>query len=938
MRFLLGEALLRLAAERPVVVVVDDLHWSDRSTADLLLQVALRATDQAALEPVQLLLVATFRESELGSIETNVARLRREPSCSTLELRGLDRVETGLLLERAGVAPIPPDLLARVHYLSRGNPLYVEALAVSLTSKADSPRAAAGLPYEIREIVDELVARLDASSREVLRTAAVLGDAFSRAQLVAVFDSTSTVDQVLDAASDDGLIRWNDGDTAEFSHPLYGEAMRRGLSARQRQMMHARVAQRLAQTPDLASEAVIASHYADAGSEADAPTAIPVLVAAAQHAEKLFAWDEAAHFLEAALELRRDAPMDADAVDLEHRLGVARMYSGSAGAGLEHLRQARRDAESLGSTVDSARVLVDELHCEAIARRTNPDEVADHEARFMALEGSDPALACRGLAELSQHRWAAFDFERGERLASRALEMARLHEVHEAQESAQRSLAMIDWRHLRVTSSRARLLDARDHARATGDRKLEVGSACRLPPALIWCGDVQGARVAIDEAVQVVRETNYLVEEGFVLLALAYIDVIEGSLEAALERCTEIFLLERITGYSWTSALARALVARVWALRGDWDGARSVIEEWDTTSEGRARQRSAMALEALVVTGEGPAGAVVPLLDRQGIGVDASWRSIGDDSAAATLIEAMGLTGHRRTPAGAISLLRALENDGQLFTTTFLQLIPRVIGDGLLLEGRLDEAEAQLNHALTVASKIDDRPEMAMCWYSLARVHIGADEPAEAERCLVEAARVAHDLGLHVGRRVQSLSRAAGLSLGALTLIEDESDTSDDVVVMFIDIVDSTRLTYEHGDTQFHSMAARLDRRLRQTVDHHGGTVIDATNVGDGLLADLRSPTQALACAVECIDVATATGLALHIGLNMGPVVRDRSNVFGTTVNVAARVTARTAPNEILLTEGLVQRSGRPLRFFADRGLCELKGLPNPIRLFAYAS
>jgi len=937
-RFLLGEALLRLAVEGPVVVAVDDLHWSDRSTADLLLQVALRANDRASLEPLHLLVVATLRESELGSIETNVARLRREPSCSTLELRGLGRVETGLVLDRAGVAPIPPDLLARVHYLSRGNPLYVEALARSLTNEAVSTKAAAELPYEIRSVVDAVVARLDASGQEVLRTAAVLGDAFSRVQLEAVLDMPSTVvDRALDAGSENGLLHWSDGDTAEFTHPLYSEAMRRGLSERQRCSMHAQIAGRLARIPNGASEAVIASHYADARSEADASTAVPILAVAARQAEKLFAWDEAAHFLEAALALRGDAPIDSDSMELEHRLGIARMYSGNAGTGLEHLQVARRAAEALGSTVDIARVLVDELHCEAIARRTSLDLNADYETQFVELEGSHPALACCGLAELAQHRWTAFDFDGGERLAHRALEMARRHDVHEAEESAQRSLAMIDWRHVRVESSRARLLDARAHARATGDRKLEVGSACRLPLAMIWCGDVDGARVAVDEAVRVVRETNYLVEEGFVLLALAYLDVVEGSLDAALERLVEIFLLERITGYSWTSALARALIARVRALRGEWDDARLAIEEWDAIATGRPRQRSTLTLEALVLAGDGGFDAASSLLEREAVSVDASWRSIGDDSAAATLIETTDLSGNRNSLAEAISLLRALEEDGQQFTTTFLQLIPRVIGEGLLLEGRLREAEAALDRAANVASKIGARPEMAMCWYSLARVHIEADEPSEAARCLMEAARLSRGRGLHVARRVDSLARATGLSLGAVTLVDDASDRSEDVVVMFVDIVDSTRLTYEYGDTQFRAIAARLDRKLRQTVDRHGGTVIEATNVGDGLLADIPSPIHALTCAVECIDVATTTGLALHIGLNIGPVVRDRSNIFGTTVNVAARVTARAGPNEILLTEPLVQRSGRPLRCFTDRGLCELKGLPNPIRLFTYS-
>ncbi len=938
MRVLLGEALLRLATEGPVVVVIDDLHWSDRSTADLLLQVALKANDRASLEPLHLLLVATFRESELGWIETNVARLRREPSCSTLELQGLGRVETGLLLDRAGVESIAPELLSQVHYLSGGNPLYVESLARSLTSDRDLASADAKLPYEISGVVDAVVAGLDESSLEVLRTAAVLGDAFSRVQLEGVLDvPTEVVVRALDAAREHGVLDWSDGETADFAHPLYGEALRRTLSERERRSMHQRIAAALARIPN-ASTAVIASHYVGAGPEADASTAMPILVAAARQAETLFAWEDAARFLDAALALRRGEPIDPNDVELEHRLGVARMYSGDASAGLEHLRVARRTADALGSTVDSARVLVDELHCEAVARRTGLDLDADFEARFADLEQSHPVLACHGLAELAQYRWAAFDFDGGERLAHRALEMARRYEAHEVLESAQRSLAMIDWRHVRVASSRARLLESRAHARTTGDRKLEVASACRLPLAAIWCGDVDGARAAVDEAVVVVRETNYLAEEGFVLLALAYLDVVDGSLDAALERLVGIVLLERITGYSWVSALSRLLLARVRTLRGEWDAARTAIEEWGATSDVRTRQRTTTAFEALVLAGDGSSEAARSIVSRHASDVDASWRSIGDDSAAATLVEAAYLSGQPSSSlAEALSLLRALEDDGQLFTTTFLQLIPRVIGEGLLLEGRLREAATQLHRAEAIASRLGARPEMAMCWYSLARMHLEADESSHAELCLKEAARLAHGRTLHLEGRVRALARNAGLSLGALTPVDDANDTSDDVVVMFVDIVDSTRLTYEHGDSQFREIAARLDRSLRQTVDRHGGTVIEATNVGDGLLADIRSPGDALSCAVECIDVATTIGLALHIGLNVGPIVRERGNIFGTTVNVAARVTARTAPNEILVTEPLVQRSGRPVHCFSDHGLYELKGLPDPIRLFSYA-
>jgi len=937
-RLLLGDALLRLAVEQPLVIVVDDLHWSDRSTADLLMQVALRANDRAVLEPVPLLLVATFREPELGPVETNVARLRREPSCSTLELRGLDRLETGLLLDRAGMAPIPPAVVTAVHLLSRGNPLFIEALAHSMGGDPAAAADGTSLPYEIRGLVDGVVARLDDTGKEVLRTAAVLGDVFSREQLDAVLDRPSAdVDRSLESVVQSGVLRWSDAGTAEFAHPLYAEALRRGLSARQRGAMHAQIAARLARVPGLASVAVIASHWIGAGSEADGAAALPILVAAAQQAERLFAWDEAAQFLEAALALGTRDPADPDGVDLRHRLGVARLYSGDAAGGLEHLRSARIAAEAAGSAVDGARVLVDELHCEAIARRTGLDLTTDFESRFVEVESRDPPTACRGLAELAQYRWVALDFAGGERLAHRALELARRHDAHDALESAQRSLAMIDWRHGRMASSLTRLLDARTHALASGDRKLEVGSGSRLPLAMIWCGDVDGARRSVDDAIRIIRETNYFVEEGFVLLARAYLDVVAGSFGDAIEHLVGVFFLERITGYSWASALARALLARVHTLRGHWDDARLAIEEWDASSGVPQRPRSAGALDALVLAGTGRRRDAGVWIEEHAPGVDESWRAIGDDSAAATLVEVADVTGARVPLAGALALLRSLDADGQVFTSTFVQLIPRVVGDALLVEGRVEEAGEQLRRAAAIATAIGARAELAHCRFSLARVDLATGDHAEAERALTDAARLAHDLGLELGRRIEATAGRAGLSLGPTTAVGPADGSTDDVVVMFVDIVDSTRLTFEYGDERFRAIAQRLDRMLRQAVDRHGGSVVEATNVGDGLLMDIASPEQALACAVDCIDVATAVGLGLHVGCNVGPVVRERNNIYGTTVNVAARVTAQSGPNEILVTEAMVERSGRPLRCFTDRGLQELKGIPDAVRLFAYA-
>jgi hypothetical protein len=203
----------------------------------------------------------------------------------------------------------------------------------------------------------------------------------------------------------------------------------------------------------------------------------------------------------------------------------------------------------------------------------------------------------------------------------RALDCAERHAIHDAAESALRSLAMIDWRHLRVEQSVQRLLRAREHARSACDRKIEVGSAGRLPIAMAWLGQPSGARAAVDDALRLVRETNYLVEEGLARMALVYLDVLDGSLEAALEGVAGVFFLERMTGYSWTSLLARAIVARL--RRAGSGAAGAAIDEWTSTQDRRTSRADVPGAQVLAGQGrrDGDVTSRASTRDRQHITV-----------------------------------------------------------------------------------------------------------------------------------------------------------------------------------------------------------------------------------------------------------------------------------------------------------------------------
>ncbi|MBI2723532.1 MAG: adenylate/guanylate cyclase domain-containing protein [Chloroflexi bacterium] len=165
---------------------------------------------------------------------------------------------------------------------------------------------------------------------------------------------------------------------------------------------------------------------------------------------------------------------------------------------------------------------------------------------------------------------------------------------------------------------------------------------------------------------------------------------------------------------------------------------------------------------------------------------------------------------------------------------------------------------------------------------------------------------------------------------------DGRAHTAHMVVVLFADIADSTALTERIGDAAFRERARALDDDLRACVREHGGTVIDAKTLGDGILATFSSAAQAITAAKVCASAGDQRSLPLHLGLHAGDVIREQDNVFGGAVNIAARVSSLSAPGEILVSE-VVRALARTSAgvTFDDRGEHALKGVADAQRLYA---
>jgi DNA-binding NarL/FixJ family response regulator/tetratricopeptide (TPR) repeat protein len=288
--------LERMAAEQSLVVVIEDVHWADRSTRDLIGFLA------RALRDDRVLLVLTTRTDAAGDAVGNLAflaELEREDNVERLELQPFDRDE--IAEQASGLLDEPPEpaVVDRLLARSDGNPFYVEELILARAV------AGPGLPPVLRDVVAARVARLSPAARDVLRAAAAAGRRVDDELLAAALDrSPRDLAGALREAVDSGiLVRRDtaDGPVLAFRHALLHEVVDGELMGGERAALHAAFAEaleaRLAAGDQAVADVEIARHWDSARQPA---RALPFTIRAAGAAEQVYAFPEAQRLWERA--------------------------------------------------------------------------------------------------------------------------------------------------------------------------------------------------------------------------------------------------------------------------------------------------------------------------------------------------------------------------------------------------------------------------------------------------------------------------------------------------------------------------------------------------------------------------------------------------------------------------------------------------------------
>jgi tetratricopeptide (TPR) repeat protein len=327
----MGDALEALSTFEPVVLLLEDMHWADPSSSDLLRLLGQRAAAR------RLLILATLRRSEMLFANHPLENVRREllahDQCEELELPLLDRAAIGRYIDaRFQPHALPAELAELIVRKTEGHPLFATRLMQMLVERGDLVQVAGawrlprpldelalGVPSSVRGLIQKKLDSLDEDDRRTLQYASVLGVEFTTSALAHLLeldevgvderlDPLARAHHLLEPLGEERLPNAQLSLRYRFAHVLYQNVLYETLASKRRMLLHQRAAEHLlAQQGGDAwrMAAQLAVHFEAAR---DYGRAIQQLIAAGDNASRLLANRESRQHYSRALELVRELP------------------------------------------------------------------------------------------------------------------------------------------------------------------------------------------------------------------------------------------------------------------------------------------------------------------------------------------------------------------------------------------------------------------------------------------------------------------------------------------------------------------------------------------------------------------------------------------------------------------------------------------------------
>jgi hypothetical protein len=568
-----------VSRRRPVVVVLEDLHWADPASIKLLDFVVRHSWFE------RLLVVGTYRDDEVGATGHPLCPLvlPLAAHATSVVLNGLDRDAVGLLMARTAGRKPDDELVAEVHRRTGGNPLFVEEMARLWHGGA----SIGGIAPVIREAIEQRLSHLAPGVVDILTAAAVVGTEFDLQVLaMSVGRSPAEVAALLHQAVAGRLVVSVDHDRFAFAHELVRETLYNTIDDIERRHLHAAVVHAVEHSPSLGTRVVpadLARHARLAVPAIEPSEAVVLLLDAAGDASRRLASEEAASHYTHALELiADDARRERAVVALD--LGVEQQRAGE----LALSRRTFEDVVAVARDLDDAELLARAalgLHGLGIARRQPGDEhihlIDEARSRLVgAVPPPDTRLVVRLLAAASRAGIHQTRFQRAAvDLSARAVELARRSGDDDA----------LGWsllaRHDAVwepgtAKERAELAEEMAGvARRAGARELELQASLLRTTALLEQGDPRA--LTEHEAFVALTDRSHLLRFRFLALSRqGTTAMLTGHFEQARAFIDDAFALGERLGEADRDGVWRGQRWGLAMLRGDLDEASAIVDSY----------------------------------------------------------------------------------------------------------------------------------------------------------------------------------------------------------------------------------------------------------------------------------------------------------------------------------------------------------------------
>ncbi len=970
--------LVAASKATPLVIVLDDLHWADAPSLLLLQHLARRVAES------RIAVVGTYRDVELDRkhpLSAALGELRQKRLYERIRLHGLQVAEISALLAAVGQQPeetVAPAFAHALYQETEGNPFFIEEILRHLVetgalyrrddrwvSDADSIEEM-GIPEGVREVIGRRLSRLSETCNNALVQAAVLGRDWEFSVLRAMTELNDdellpAIEEALDAQL---IVELKDraAPAYQFTHALVQQTLSDELSLPRRQRFHFRAGEAVEQVHarSIARHVqTLAVHYELAGAGGDREKALRYAMQAGEAARAIYAFEDAVHHAEAAVEILEETGASQDQVaEQMERLGDL-YYFGGLGmpASTEWYEKALSLYERTGNDRRAARIhsRIARVLSFGGHRRANAVEAMRH------LKAAEPALSAEG------PRVSLGLFYAG--VADAAMSLLQIPDL---------------------VAAAARVTEIADEI---GNEALATNGMGFRGIALVHTGRIGEGMSLLEEAWRrAVEQRNGFLRWHAVLFhaffdralldpgSAARIVVPEldepETREAKSQRTVlfDLFLDTRVAAgrrAEWENATSRrddiGDAAQLRASQAFWDGDwASATDEWTRTLD-RLRQQEARQNTGVFVEELGwaerarvnPAGARAALEPALRLAADGG-AVLCELALAAELALAELDLGDLEAARTLVARCREISANGEDWRGREGRIL---VAEALIdiADGREREAEQRIETALSIFRKFE------LPWFEAEAQHVWGRILADAGQR--RAALDRFDAALGIYRNISAGGpwlelvladrfRLQGVDIATdvMTSIEAVANSVGEerpslpqqalapdgtVTIMFSDIEDSTVLTERLGDQAWQELLRKHNALIREQLQTYGG--YEVKTMGDGFMIAFQSAKKGLDCAIaiqkafDGHNAADGDHVKVRIGLHAGEMIKDGDDFYGKNVIMASRVAGKAVGGEILvssLLRQLVESSVGAAMFGEPRGV-ELKGLSGTHEVYA---